>query len=191
MPTTELAEKPSSALANTELTLAVGEVVLPVQGMLVQASDGGIEFANPTAPADEVRQKITEIGLAMLALDDGQMEPPVEHEFMDGVYIRRMFIPKGTLLVGKIHRQECLNVVEQGDIAILTETGAKRVKAGFTLVSPAGIQKVGYANEDTVFTNVFRTDEKDVSKLEALLTCETHADLCQIAAEKPLAIEGA
>ncbi len=162
-----------------------------MQGMLVQAQDGGIEFGQPTEPAKVVRQKITDLGLAMLALDDGKTEPPVEHEFMDGIYIRRMFIPKGTLLVGKIHRLECLNVVERGDIAILTETGAKRVKAGFTLVSPAGIQKVGYANEDTVFTNVFRTDEKDVSKLESLLTCETHADLCQIAADKPLAIEGA
>lgn len=84
-----------------------------------------------------------------------------------GQYTRKVFIPKGCELVGKIHKKPCVNIVAKGDISIMTETGALRVQAGYTVTSPAGIQKIGYAHEDTIFINVFRTDETDISKMEA------------------------
>ena len=48
---------------------------------------------------------------------------------------------------------------------------------GFTIVSPAGIQKVGYAHEDTEFINVFLTDETDIEKLDAEIACESYEAL--------------
>ncbi|MNW18204.1 hypothetical protein D3C71_2176720 [compost metagenome] len=42
-----------------------------------------------------------------------------------------------------------------------------RFQAGHVAVSKPGIQKVGYAHQDTVFINVFRTDETDIEKIEA------------------------
>lgn len=120
------------------------------------------------------RARITELANRMLALpDDQKMEFPVEHILLDGMYTRKLFIPKGSLLIGKIHKKSCINIVAAGDISVMTETGSKRVKAGFTLISPAGIQKVGYAHEDTIFINVFRTDETDIEKIEAEIACET------------------
>ncbi len=92
---------------------------------------------------------------------------------VDGLYTRTVFIPKGATVVGKIHRKPCVNIVASGDISIMTESGALRVQAGYTITSPAGIQKVGYAHEDTIFINVFRTDETDIALIEADLIAES------------------
>lgn len=147
-----------------------GKSLLP-NGMVTVESDGSVEFVHGGHHPHDIRLLIDNIKTALRALPE-QTEMRVEHEFVDGMYIRRLHIPKGTLLVGKIHKQACVNVVEKGDIAILTETGAKRVKAGFVVASPAGIQKLGYANEDTVFINVFRTDETDIEKIEEVIATE-------------------
>lgn len=123
------------------------------------------EIVPPGADPMQVRRWIMNLTNTLLACSE-KREMEVKHTFLNGMYMRELFIPKGTLLVGKIHKQPCINVVSKGDISVLTETGSARVKAGFSVVSPAGIQKVGYAHEDTVFLNVFRTDETDPEKIE-------------------------
>lgn len=117
-------------------------------------------------PSLSPRDQITKLTADMLQATTCQVEMPVKHSFARGMYIREMFIKKGSLVVGKIHRQECINICASGDISILTETGFMRVVAPFQIVSPAGMQRVGYANEDTVWINIFRTDETDIEKLE-------------------------
>lgn len=101
------------------------------------------------------------------------------HTLIGGVYTRTLLIPKGRLLVGKIHRKECVNIVAKGDISVLTETGSGRFQAGHVAVSAAGIMKLGYAHEDTIFINVFRTDETDIEKIEAEIACESFEALEQ------------
>ena len=132
-----------------------------------------------------VRARIQHLARQMLALPESdRIEMHVEHEVSDGMYMRKLFIPKGTLLVGKVHKKQCVNVVASGDISILTERGSRRVKAGFTGVSKPGTQKVGLAHEDTVFINVFRTDETDIAKIEAEIACEEHSQLPTIGMKK-------
>lgn len=108
----------------------------------------------------------------MLAAPGEHIEMVVEHTLCDGMYMRKLFIPKGSILVGKIHRKACLNIVAVGDITVLTETGCARVQTGYTVQSPAGMMKVGHAHADTIFINVFRTDETDIEKIEAEIACE-------------------
>lgn len=119
---------------------------------------------------DAVRRLIGAIEQGMRkACEDGILEEtdfPLTHSFSKGLYAREMFIPKGSLIVGKIHKKECLNIVSKGDIYVVTETGSMRVTAPYSVVSPAGLRRVGYALEDTVWTNVFSTNETDLEKLE-------------------------
>lgn len=133
---------------------------------------GEVTFTAGNDPA-AMRAYITALKDRMLALPGEKLDMPVEHLFLSGMYTRTLFIPKGSLLVGKIHTKPCVNIVAKGDISVLTETGAMRVQAGFTLISPAGIQKVGYAHEDTVFINVFRTDVTDPDLVEADIASES------------------
>lgn len=127
-----------------------------------------------------MRRKITQLKDDLLALPDSITEFELKHTFAKGMYMREMFIPKGMTLVGEIHSQECINIVSKGDISIVSETGAARVKAGFTIVSPAGLQKVGYAHEDTIFINLFLTCETDIIKLEKDLILDQFNDTLTI-----------
>jgi len=96
-----------------------------------------------------------------------QVEIVTTHHFSKGLYAREIFIPKGTILIGKIHKYENLNILSQGDITILTECGARRIRAPYTVVSPPLTKRVGYAHEDTVWTTIHATDETDLEKIEA------------------------
>lgn len=141
------------------------EVPVPAAPLITLDAETG-KIVVPGADPAVVRAWIMRLTQTMLAMPGEKREFHVEHTVKDGMYMRKLFIPKGSLIVGKIHKLDCINIVAQGDISIVTETGSARVGAGYTVVSPAGLQKVGYAHEDTVFINVFRTDETDIDEIE-------------------------
>jgi len=95
------------------------------------------------------------------------------HYFSDGVYAREIFIPKGILLTGKVHKYAQLNIVSQGDISVLLEDGLKRVAAPFTVVSPPGTKRIAYAHADTVWTTIHRTDDTDLEVIEKHFVVDT------------------
>lgn len=138
--------------------------------------DGALVFAVDPDPV-VMRAHILALKDRMLALPGDAIEMPVDHTVSDGMYMRKLFIPKGAVIVGKIHKKPCMNIVASGDITVLTETGCLRVQAGYTVQSPAGIMKVGYAHEDTVFINVFRTDATDIDVIESEIACESYEAL--------------
>lgn len=100
-----------------------------------------------------------------------QVEIEPRHYFAKGLYAREITIPRGTLLTGKIHTTQHINIISQGDISVLTEHGPKRVKAPCTLISPPGTKRAGYAHEDTVWTTIHANpnDLTDPDELEAVL----------------------
>lgn len=117
----------------------------------------------------------------ILALEDAmrqmpQVEIPPVHYFSKGLYAREIFIPKGTLLTGKIHKTEHLNIISKGDISVVTEEGTKRIQAPFTMVAKPGTKRVGYAHEDTVWTTIHATEETDLEKIEHELIAPTFED---------------
>lgn len=156
-------------------------VLIPL--VSIDDETGAVAFNMDPRP-EVMRQRITAYKDYLLSLPDAVQEDfPVEHSVHDGVYTRKLFIRKGAILVGKIHKKACQNIVAKGDITVVTETGMARVQAGYTVVSPAGIQKVGFAHEDTIFINVFRTDKTDIDEIEAEIACESFDDVPQIANE--------
>ena len=162
--------------------MVINEVALPVTGLIGLEGDGGVCFICDSDEPELMRKKIAEIGQCLLTITGQYCDLPVTHEFAEGMYIRRMLIPKGTLIVGKVHKRPCINVVESGDIAVLTESGAMRVKNGFMSVTPAGLQKLGYANEDTIFTNIFSVDgnaDANIEALEQLLVCDSYDEYAE------------
>ena len=105
-----------------------------------------------------------------------QVELQVTHHFSQGLYARELRIPKGMLLVGKIHRFENLNIISQGEISVYTEEGVRRVKAPCTIVSPPGTKRVGYAHEDTVWTTIHATEETDIEEIEKAVIADDFDD---------------
>src|SRR5262245_51133819 len=115
------------------------------------------------------------------------VELPVRHHFSHGVYARELFIPKGTVITGKIHKFPQLNIMSQGELSVLTERGIERVKAPFTIVSPAGTKRVAYAHEDTVWTTIHGTDLTDVDEIEKVFIAQDEQEyiaFCKALEEK-------
>lgn len=113
---------------------------------------------------------------AAIVADLPPVEIPVKDYFSKGVYAREIFIPKGTVITGKIHKFVNLNIMSQGEMSVLTDEGIQRVKAPFTIVSPPGTRRVAYAHEDTVWTTIHGTDMTDVDAIEAEFVAQTPKD---------------
>ena len=112
-----------------------------------------------------------------------QVEIPVRHYFSHGVYAREITIPKGTIVLGKIHKFSQLNICSKGDHSVLTENGVIRVQAPFTIVSPPGTQRIGYAHEETVWTTIHGTDLTDVDKIEEYFIAQNYQEYLEFCGE--------
>ena len=98
-----------------------------------------------------------------------QIEPSTEHYFANGMYCRKMFMPAGMLVVGKLHKQDHFFICTKGEIVAWTENGMKNLCAGDIIESKLGTKRVIYAVTDSIITNVHKTDKTDLDEIEAEL----------------------
>lgn len=138
----------------------------------------------------EYRDSIVQLEEIMKKMPEHQIEIKTTHHFAPGIYMREIFIPKGTTLTGKIHKTEHLNILSQGELSVMTEDGVRTLKASTVVKSQPGIKRVGYAHEDSVWITVHPNveNEGDVDKLEASLVVETFEQFLEF--QKPKEIEG-
>ena len=104
------------------------------------------------------------------AIDSGEVEDvledctlthyftPISDKYGCAVYGRQIFLPKGTVIVGKIHRHAHLNVLIQGKVSVATEHGRKYMEAPLTFISEPGLKRAVYAEEDSIWMTVHLTD---------------------------------
>lgn len=103
-----------------------------------------------------------------------QVDLPLGHYSIPGVYVRAMLIPKDTVLTGKIHNHECISIVAKGSITVTDGNQPKRLDAGWLGITPPGLKRAGFAHEDTVFITVHRCDETEIEKIETFLVSESY-----------------
>ena len=84
------------------------------------------------------------------------------------MYGRELFIPKGGLIVGKLHKRPHLNIVLKGKISVLSEKGKHYFEAPCILPSNPGDKRIGYAEEDTVWLTIHITENLGEENLEAI-----------------------
>jgi len=103
---------------------------------------------------------------------------PIRNFFMDSVYIRQIFLFKGTLSIGAIYKHKHMIFLLHGHVTIANEHGVKDFQAPCHIVSTPGDKRVVYAHETTVWYNVFPNTEnkKDVLELEKDIACVTYEE---------------
>jgi hypothetical protein len=134
----------------------------------------------------QVRDGIMGLQQALSALP--QSDFPLIHHWADNSYGREIFIRKGSLLVGKIHKHSHLNIISMGDVTVVTEFGLERMKAPKTFVSLPGTKRALYAHEDTIWTTVHVTDKKTVEEAEEELIAKDYAEYDKLAFERNLSL---
>jgi quercetin dioxygenase-like cupin family protein len=98
-----------------------------------------------------------------------QAELVTEHQFSPGMYMRKLFRPAGTLIVGKVHKESHFFLCAKGEIIAWTESGMKRLQAGDVIESKPGTKRVTLAVTDAIGITIHRTDKTDLDEIEAEL----------------------
>jgi len=98
-----------------------------------------------------------------------QAELTTEHSFSPGMYLRKVFRPAGTLIVGKVHKEPHFFLCAKGEIIAWTENGMKRLQAGDVVESKPGTKRVTLAVTDAIGITIHKTDKTDLDEIEAEL----------------------
>jgi len=118
-------------------------------------------------PSHVSREQIESLQAQMVTMP--QAELVTEHQFSPGMYMRKLFRPAGTLIVGKVHKEPHFFLCAKGEIIAWTESGMKRLQAGDVIESKPGTKRVTLAVTDAIGITIHRTDKTDLDKIEAEL----------------------
>lgn len=135
------------------------------------------DFSNQTELTPELVESRRE---RILVLEDAMKQLPasydmkefnegkVHHHFATGVYGRELFIPKGNVIVSKIHKAKTFNVIASGRIAVICPHKGYNVYEGpHCFVSEPFTKRVVIALEDTLWiTSHGYTGSEDLDKVE-------------------------
>ena len=103
---------------------------------------------------------------------------PLKHSFSDGIYVREITIPQGTLLTGKIHKHKHPNFLLKGEVIVVTEEGREILKAPYSMMSKAGTKRALYAVTELVWTTIHHnpTNTQDLKELEKIVIADSYYD---------------
>lgn len=133
----------------------------------------------PTSKRDKVELFEKVIGQIPGHVEGDSDEFPLLHSFGDGIYIRELFIPAGSVVIGKLHKTAHPNFIMFGRCIVTSNNDDERVEiTGPTyFVSPAGTKKIIYAIEDTSWINVHATDKTDINEIEDEVIAKDYTEL--------------
>ena len=146
-------------------------------------SDNKLQENTKSEVSVDFRSKITSLESTLRKLADGvdiiagtESKPivrdsdviPIKHHFMDGVYVREMFMKKDSAVIGAIHKHLHMCFLLQGKVTVANEEETIDHIAPCFIISTPGIKRVLYAHEDSIWYNTHKnpSNTEDVDQLE-------------------------
>ena len=112
------------------------------------------------------------MGLAALMRErEGKfaVDPQVEHHFSDGLYAKRMVIPKGFEAGQHAHKYSHLSILAKGHVIVKTDDTQKEYRAPACIEIKSGVHHAIQALEDSEWFCIHATDETDAKKIDQVL----------------------
>ena len=129
------------------------------------------------------RSKIDAFEDAVNALPkDRQRGPeafPLKHYVTDnGLYAREIILPAGTVVVGKVKKEEYISVIADGVVTEVTEAGLQRIKAPYTMVCKPCTKRIVWTHETAVWVTIHSVPpgEDDLDKLYDFVTASSYEE---------------
>jgi len=144
---------------------------------------GKVKFRQEILEVQAQMQSMIASGLAESAAEQCTLThyfTPKDEKYGCCTYAREIKLPKGSLVIGKIHRHQHLNFITQGKVIVYTEFGLKHLEAPCTFISEVGLKRAVYAVEDTLWTTVHLTEfdsEEELNKIEDEVIAPSYEDL--------------
>ena len=140
-------------------------------------------FRSKTAKLEETLRSLTDIEGIVAGTEDNPIvtdskEIPIEHFFMDGVYVRQMTMYKGTVVVGAIHKHLHMCFLLKGHLSVASRQGVKEYIAPCFIIAEPGEQRVLYALEESLWFNTHKnpSNTSDVKQLEKEIVAASYKE---------------
>ena len=98
-----------------------------------------------------------------------EIDPQIEHHFSDGLYAKRMFIPKNYEVGQHAHKYSHLSILAKGRVLLKTDENVKEYVAPTCIEIKSGIHHTIQSLEDSEWYCIHATDEKDEKKVDQVL----------------------
>jgi len=117
------------------------------------------------------REQIEKLQAEMSAMPHSELQlasdaMQTEHYFHAGMYARKLSRPAGTLIVGKVHKQDHYFLCAKGEIIAWSEKGMVHLYAGDIIESRPGTKRVTLAVTDAIGITFHKTDKTDLDEIE-------------------------
>jgi hypothetical protein len=101
-----------------------------------------------------------------------QVQCPLRHWFPDGMYVREITMPAGTIVTSRRHKLEHPFSISRGTVSVISDSERVTYSAPYSGITPAGTRRMLLTHTDTVWTTTHLnpTNEKDPDKLVEMLT---------------------
>lgn len=90
----------------------------------------------------------------------------LEHNFVDGLYVRKVVMPGGMLFTTKIHKVNHPFFMTEGKCRVLTEEGVVDLVAPHHGITKAGTKRLMYIVETMTWYTIHATKETDPAEVE-------------------------
>jgi len=145
------------------------------------------ELVTRTPGQLQVRGRIEDLEASMkVEIEAGNMEQTIDdcaenndqadHFFAKDVYARGLWIPAGTVVVGKLHRESRVCIVASGSCTFVNEFERQVVQAPWVGEFKAGSKTAVFAHSDTYWIACHGTDITDPDELVEELVSPDHED---------------
>ena len=126
-----------------------------------------------------VRSKIMHLQDTMLAMPVQDIGCVLTHFFAPGMYGRRLFMPKGCVIIGKLHKHAHPNFISSGECLVATEDGVQHLVAPYVFESTPGTKRVVLTLQDTTWTTYHKnpSDTTDLVLIESEVIATDYAAL--------------
>lgn len=111
---------------------------------------------------------------------------PLIHSFSDGLYSREIHLPKGYLIVGKLHKHESMVYILKGKVFVADENGYKEIEAPAHFVSKPWIKRIGYVVEDVVWIDIHHVESENVEDAEKEIFADNYEDIDMLGYEEAI-----
>jgi hypothetical protein len=100
-----------------------------------------------------------------------QAHLPLVHRFSDGMYIREIHMPAGTLVTSRTHKTQHPFVISKGVVEVIKEDGSREIlQSPHTGITEAGTRRVLRIHADTVWSTFHITAKTDPVEIEDEIT---------------------
>jgi hypothetical protein len=112
-------------------------------------------------------QKIDELE-SMIIDNFALADCPLVHRFTEGLYVREIFMPAGSLITSKIHKTQHQYFILKGAVSVWIDEGVEQyLEAPYIGVTEPGTRRVLYVWEDCIWaTSHPNPDNENLEQIE-------------------------